>query len=117
MCINRMKDDFAYLRHIRDAIAKIEEYVVDIRYEDFMTRSLVQDGVIRQIEIIGEATKMLSIDFKEKYSDIPWTDIAGMRDKLIQGYLNVDLNAVWDTVEKDIPPLKEFIKKVLDERS
>jgi uncharacterized protein with HEPN domain len=70
---------------------------------------LVQDGVIRQIEIIGEATKRLSKETKENHSDIPWKDIAGMRDKLIHDYFGVDIDAVWDTVKKDIPTLKKRI--------
>lgn len=78
-----------------------------------MANNLVQDAVIRQIEIIGEATKQLSKTIKEKYPEIPWKDIAGMRDKLIHDYLGVDLNAVWKTVEKDIPFLKNKLKEII----
>ncbi len=101
--------DSLYLKHIINAISRIEEYTREIGYEDFIKNHLVQDGVIRQIEIIGEATKRLSNDIREKYSDVPWKDIAGMRDKLIHDYFGIDIDAVWDTVEKDLPVLKKKI--------
>ena len=109
------KDATAYLRHISDAISRIEEYVRGTEYRDFTENHLIQDGVIRQIEIIGEATKRLPEKIRKKYFDIPWKDMAGMRDKLIHGYFGVDLDAVWDTVEKDIPILKEKIRNIIAE--
>lgn len=106
------KDDSIYLKHILDAISRIEEYVQAISYEDFMDNHLIQDGVIRQIEIIGEATKRLSREIRKGHPDIPWKDIAGMRDKLIHDYLGVDLAAVWDTAKKDIPALKNRLGNI-----
>jgi uncharacterized protein with HEPN domain len=110
-----MKDDLVYLKHILDAISRIEGYVQGVEYEEFMANHLIQDGVIRQIEIIGEATKRLSKGIREKYPDIAWKDVAGMRDKLIHDYFGVDIDAVWDTVEKDIPLLKNEIEKIIEE--
>ena len=107
------KDDSVYWRHILDAISRIEEYTQGIKYEDFMDNYLIQDGVIRQIEIIGEATKRLSEKIKEKHPEISWKDMAGMRDKLIHNYLGVDIDAVWDTVEEDIPALKNRLKYLI----
>jgi len=109
------KADTVYLKHIRDAISRIEGYMKAVGYDDFVKNNLVQDGVIRQLEIIGEATKRLSTEFKNKYSQIAWKDVAGMRDKLIHDYLGVDLDAVWDTVKKDVPVLKKEVKKFLSE--
>ncbi|MBU2565496.1 MAG: DUF86 domain-containing protein [Candidatus Thermoplasmatota archaeon] len=109
------KEDLPYLKHILDSIYRIEDYVQEIEYEDFMDNHLLQDGVIRQLEIIGEATKRLSEDIKEKYPNISWKDMAGMRDKLIHGYFGVDLDAVWDTAKKDVPRLRNEIEKIMEE--
>lgn len=100
------KDDSVYLQHTIDAIKRIEEYTSDVDNRDFTSNHLVQDGVIRQIEIIGEAAKRVSKKLKDNNKHIPWKDIVGMRNKLIHDYFGVDADAVWDTVERDIPIFK-----------
>ncbi len=112
-----MKDDTVYLRHILDAISQIEEYVAGVQVEAFLRNRLIQDGVIRQFEIIGEATKNLSPMLKERYPHIPWKDIAGMRDKLIHQYFGVDLSAVWETVAHDLPLFKDDVSRILSAMS
>jgi len=87
-----------YLRHILDAMSLIEEYSADTEYNDFMNNRMLQDALIRELEIVGEATKNLTDDLKEKHPEVPWRRMAGMRDRLIHGYFGVDLDAVWDTV-------------------
>jgi uncharacterized protein with HEPN domain len=84
-------DEKVYLQHILDAISRIEEYLQGIDEGTFSQRPLIQDGVIRQLEIIGEAVKRISSELRERYSHIPWQDIAGTRDKLIHHYFGVDI--------------------------
>ncbi|PKK85376.1 MAG: hypothetical protein CVT48_05625 [Thermoplasmata archaeon HGW-Thermoplasmata-1] len=108
------KDDGAFLKHMRDAILRITEYTANVGHDEFIKQPMMQDAVIRQIEIMGEATKSLSAALKTKYPDVPWKDIAGMRDKLIHGYFGVDIEAVWDTVEQDISELLEKIEKIFE---
>ncbi|MCG3163905.1 MAG: hypothetical protein JMDDDDMK_05363 [Acidobacteria bacterium] len=107
------RDDSVYLRHVLDAIAKIETYLRDVDEQTFLNQSLLQDGAIRQIEIIGEAVKQLSSGLREQHPQLPWQDIAGMRDKLIHQYFGVDLDKVWVTVVRDIPVLKQEVTEIL----
>lgn len=108
------KDNIVYLKHILDAISEIEEYIRDVSHEKFLAERMVQNAVIRQFEIIGEATRRLSEELRQKYKDVPWKEMAGMRDKLIHDYFGVDLEAVWDTATKDIRVLKDKIKNILE---
>jgi uncharacterized protein with HEPN domain len=107
-------DQSAFLHHILDAIKKIEKYIRDIDEESFKKNDLIQDGVIRQIEIIGEAAKRLSNEITGQSPNIPWQDITGMRDKLIHDYFGVDIDTVWLAAKKDIPQLKEEIKQIIE---
>ena len=109
-----MKSDLVYLRHILDAIQKIESYV-SVGHETFMSTSHWQDAVIRQLEIIGEATKRLSPDVRSQYSHIPWKRIAGLRDVLIHDYLGVDISLVWQITQTYLPELKRQLDAILAE--
>jgi uncharacterized protein with HEPN domain len=107
-----MKDDLAFIEHILLGIVKIQEYTKNLTAQDFIDNELIQDAVIRNIEIIGEATKKISKDLKSQYQEIPWKEMSGMRDKLIHDYFGVDVNVVWKTVNEDIPYLKSLIENI-----
>ena len=106
------KDDLVYIEHILDCIRKIKEFTNGLSLKDFSVNELVQDAVIRNIEIIGEASKKISSDTKQIFYEIPWREIAGMRDKLIHDYLGVDAEVVWRTITEDIPTLEKQIKEI-----
>jgi len=104
----------AYLRHILDAILKVESYLRGIDEAAFRADSRTQDAVVRQLEIIGEATRRISSETRSRSPDTPWQDIAGMRDKLIHDYFSVDLRRVWNTTKSDLPPLKAAVIRLLE---
>ena len=107
------RDDVVLLRDILDAISQIELYLADVVYPTFCAMPLLQDGVMHRLEIIGEASRNLSDTFLDQHSDIPWQDIIGMRNRIAHAYFAVDLWAVWDTAQLDIPALREQIERVL----
>ena len=109
-------EDEVYLRHILDAITQINSYLEGVDRTRFDGTRLLQDAVVRQLEIVGEAAKRLSTDLREQSSSIPWRKITGMRDKLSHDYMGVDLNAVWLTATGDLPTLKEAVEGLLRSR-
>lgn len=110
-----MKNDRAYLKHILDAIHNINRFMKGVTEREFLENTEKQYAVLRALEIIGEATKNLSRETKAKYPEVEWTDIAGMRDKLIHQYFGVDLSLVWETVKTNIPQLEKAISESLAE--
>ncbi|MBI5138240.1 MAG: DUF86 domain-containing protein [Candidatus Vogelbacteria bacterium] len=110
-----MKTDTAYLRHILDAISQIDEYIKDFDREDFLADNKTIDATLMQLEIIGEASNKLSKEFKDKYPKIPFRNMADMRNVVVHDYFGVVRKTVWNTCKKNLPPLREQIKKSLDE--
>ncbi|HLG03271.1 MAG TPA: DUF86 domain-containing protein [Bacteroidia bacterium] len=106
-----MKNNTIYLDHILKAIAAIETYTFDVSEDYFLNNRMIQDAVVRQFEIIGEATKRLTAEFRTKHDNVSWADMAGMRDKLIHDYIDVDIWIVWKAVKEDIPELKGQLQK------
>jgi len=109
-----MKDTRVYLLHIRDAVVRIQTYTGGGQ-EEFLNNKMIQDAVIRNLEIIGEATKKLTPYLKDRRPEVPWNRIAGMRDVLIHDYFEVDLQIVWDVVKNRLPELKEHIESLIAE--
>lgn len=105
-----MKNDKVYTDQILDSIRKIESFVHGIDKENFLVNSLVQSAVIMQLTLIGEVSKKISDDLKEKTS-LPWKEISGFRDKAIHNYFDINLDVVWDTIIIDLPPLKDGLRK------
>ena len=99
------KNDKAYLDHILDRATKIIQFTTGLTESDFLKDEKTQSAVIRELEVIGEASKRISEEYKNDHSGIPWKLMAGMRDVLIHDYEGVDALTVWDTIKNDVPLL------------
>lgn len=108
-----MKDDSASLLDMSAACQSITQFLDSIRKPEFETNFLVQSAVIRQLEVLGEAAKRVSLEFRKTHSSIPWKNIAGMRDRLIHDYDDVDLDLVWDVATQEVPRLDIALKLLL----
>jgi len=109
-----MKRDYAlYLKDILNCIAKIEEFIKDMDFEEFVRNDMVSSAVVRKLEVIGEATKNIPESIRKKDKEIPWKDMARMRDKLIHFYFGIDYEIVWKTVKGQLPKIKPLIEKAL----
>lgn len=109
-----MKPDFLiYLEDILDAMEKAETAVTGLTYEQFEADWRTHFAVTRALEIVGEATKRLPETVRQQYPRIPWKKMAGMRDRIIHSYDNVDLEIVWRVIEKDIPQVKPQLQQIL----
>lgn len=109
-----MKNDVVYFKHINEAISKIENYLKGIDFEGFSKDDMRIDAVVRELEIISEASNNISEDFKNKHNNLPWKEIIGMRNKLIHEYFGIDINIVWQTCQKNIIKLKGIIENILE---
>ncbi len=103
------KTPAVFLLHIRDAIVQIEKYIAGYSYEQFLEDRKTQDAIIRQLEVIGEATTNLEDEFREQNSEIPWREISDFRNVLAHEYWDVDLDIVWKAIHQDVKTLKEAL--------
>jgi uncharacterized protein with HEPN domain len=108
-----MKDDTLYLIHISECLQRIEDYVGNYNRDNFLTSPMVQDAVIRNLQVMAESTQRLSDELKSIHPEVDWYRIAGFRNILVHDYLGVDLEVVWQVIVKDLPDLKRFVINTL----
>ncbi len=107
--------DTDFLNDSKEAILRINVYVENLSYEEFLNDIKTQDAVVRNLEIIGEAIKNISEELKEKYPRVPWKDLAGVRDKLIHHYFGVNLDIVWNIVKEELPGIILQLEEIQEE--
>ena len=108
----KSRDPLLYLGHIRDALADIAAYTAAGR-DAFLHSKMMRDAVVRNIEIIGEAAKRLPQDVRDRAPEIPWKNVAGMRDVIVHDYFAIDDEIVWGVVERDLPKLRAAVDRLL----
>jgi len=104
-----------FIEDILESIKLIEQYIKNLSKENINKNQGIKDSIVRRLEIIGEAVKNIPDDFKERYPEIPWKKIAGLRDIIIHAYFNIDLDILWDIIQKDLLDLKENIQRIKKE--
>jgi len=104
-----------YLADILDAIEKVMRFIEGMNFEEFSKDDKTVFAVVRGLEIIGEATKQIPSSVRDTHPEIPWREMAGMRDKLTHGYFGVNLTVVWKTATEDLPTLEPVIRRLLPE--
>lgn len=110
-----MREPSLYLRDILESIGLIEQFVAGMELEDFKSDIKTSDAVIKRFENIGEATKNIPDEMKTRYPDVPWKEMAGMRDKLVHFYFGVKHELVWAAIKSRIPSIKPLLRKILDD--
>jgi uncharacterized protein with HEPN domain len=108
-------DDLTLLGDILDAILRVESYTHSATKEEFLENLMMQDAVMHQIEIIGEASNDVSEEFREAHSSLPWLQMRAIRNKIVHDYRGINLHIIWDTVKNDLPTLKAQVQSLLGE--
>jgi uncharacterized protein with HEPN domain len=108
------KRDFRlYFEDILESTKKIEGYIANLTYDDFVKDNKTIDAVVRNLETIGEAAKQIDEETKKKYDDIPWREIVDFRNRIIHGYFVIDYEIIWQIISKDLPDLKQKVEKAI----
>lgn len=110
------RGDIESLYDIRESVTRIKAYIKKLDYQEFLTDKKTQDAVVRNLEIIGEAVKNISDDFKKKHKNVEWKKLAGLRDKIIHFYFGVNWDIIWDVVKNRMPELNDKIGNILKRR-
>jgi uncharacterized protein with HEPN domain len=110
-----MRDFKLYIKDILTAMEAIEQFVQDLEFDKFVVDDKTASAVARKFEIIGEATKSVPEEIKQKYTQVPWKEMAGMRDKLIHFYFGIDYKLLWQTIKNRIPQIKPVIQQILQD--
>lgn len=104
-----------FVQDIKECIAQINKFVGDMYFKDFVRDDKTSSAVVRKLEIIGEASKNIPTEIRQKYKELPWSDMARMRDKIIHAYFGVDYEVVWKTIKERLPEIKPKINTILKE--
>lgn len=105
--------DSDFLEDVQESVRRIRAYTDAMAYDQFLADTKTQDAVVRNLEIIGEATKSLSVRLRGEYPDVPWKGMAGVRDRLIHHYFGVNLDIVWNIVTTELPLLESRVEEIL----
>jgi uncharacterized protein with HEPN domain len=111
------RDWTLFLQDMLDIIGKIGQYTSGVSFQDFLQDSRTQDAVVRNLEVLGEAARRIPPDIQERYPEIPWAQIVGLRNRLIHGYFLVDYGIVWEIVQNELSPLREKLEQIAREVS
>ncbi|MBI5730901.1 MAG: DUF86 domain-containing protein [Ignavibacteriales bacterium] len=98
---------------ILESIGKIQSYSKNLSFDDFEINSLIIDGVVRNIEIIGEASKNIPADIQKMFTDIPWQKLKGIRNRIVHDYFEIDVTIIWFIIQNELTPLKDILTKHL----
>lgn len=111
-----MKRDYRlFIEDILDSIEKVEEFTANMGYEDFMKDDKTKSAVVMKLGIIGEASKNIPKNIRQKHKELPWSDMAKMRDKIIHWYFGINYQIVWNVIKERLPEIKPTIQGILRE--
>jgi len=110
-----MRDDRVYLKHIRDSLLEVRQFIEGESYESFLENRMMQNAVMRSFEVVGEAARRVSPEFREAHPELPWRLMGDFRNKLIHDYFGLDLDIIWTTATEDAPRLLVQIEGLIND--